>query len=221
MRDWLCGMLVEVVDAEDGDDDVFDPGEGGRQGSASDCPLSGYDVDAVPWSVPEALAKVAAEAAGGQGGDGSAAQQAARVWCTLLGVATLAALDECYLRARAGREETVVDAATAWLQKQAAASAPLAEAMPELELAAQAQVALWRKRQRINSRASRAAWVENRRVRTVTDVERALGTVAQGLCKGHETWSIPLGSPAMPVTRWQSVLLLFLSFAVMLCVDIW
>lgn len=82
------------------------------------CPLSGFDHTAIEWSLPLCLREMACE----RSSTGGAPFPVSRVWCTMLCLQTLQALDESFLLSTAeadGFEETIVDRGMEWLATMA------------------------------------------------------------------------------------------------------
>lgn len=184
---------------------------------------AGFSSEAIVWSMPAQL-KAAAEAAGP---GGVPADLCRRIWTTLLCVAALKAMNECYLlRARSAKEagsfdETVVDRAMAFLQEACGEHEELGLMTDKLEAEAEAFVTAWKRRQALNTQQSRVAWKEQMFARNALDAQRIGGAIIMAMRRGHATFFAFFAPSALVVVRWQQALLLFTSIMGMLTIDIW
>lgn len=191
------------------------------------CPLSGFDADAVEWSVPASLRELKGRYSGRKAGSrrnlsvGMAPFNASRVWATVLSVTALLRLDESWLVSREGEaDETLIDRAMAWLHLQEQAVPELARLLIPLFHEAESLVAdSWELVQDITVRTAREEQMRAVELHRATQLSRAAGHVATRSLMKHETASCFTAPPTDGVLRYQRVMVYLTAVLAMLTVE--
>lgn len=198
-----------------------------RKAAQASCPLSGFDWEAVAWSVPAYLREVEAATAG--------AVPAERVWCTCLAAAALQRLDESWLAsdpaaanaANKAKVGTVVDRAHAFLDSLSSEfpslqlAAPFAAAMADADL----YVVTWQRRQLLASaelrKVERGAAASAESFSFASQLMRVAGQVYRAASQRHDALNVLLAPPGETVKRWQRCMVLFTVLLAGLAVQVW
>lgn len=148
------------------------------------------------------------------------------MWTTQLCACVLQALDESWLVAEEEDPSlgnpTIVDAAHAWLAREAARGGPaLAQAMLASMRAAQDTVSLWAHQQLLSANATRAFERSSNRWSALNEVTRLSGKLLVSLFRDHDTVAAFTASPADPLKRYQRVIVLFSTLLVGLATNVW
>lgn len=151
------------------------------------CPLSGFDADAVEWSIPPALLELRGKYRGG--GKGGTAINVTRIWATIVSVATLLRFDESWLVSGDGEaDETIVDRAMGWLEIQVFKFPELDERLANLLGEANALVAeSWELAHDIAIKTAREEQMKLQELHRVSQMTRAAGHMATMSLVKHET----------------------------------
>lgn len=258
LRAWRSGGAFRQPSdgAEDAKAGASEPAAGGvsfgdgaamRQEAA--CPITGFDWEAIAWSMPPALGHIAAQHArssgasrapapatsplsggGSTGGGGSAAppppasEYGLRIWTTQLCVCALLSMDESWLMDEhddSFKNPTIVDVAQEWLARQAQGSAALAQAMAASMRSAQDTVSLWGYQQLLSAEATRQFEKKANRWFALNEFTRLCGKLLVSLFRDHDTMAAFTAAPADPLKRYQRVIVLFSTLLVGLATNVW
>lgn len=162
----------------------------------SDCPLAGCTSDALLAPCPSRLAVL------------PPSSSPSRVWATLLVVSCLEELDISWLATDGElypkQEETILDAAEAWLARHAAAHADVAAVLADGKVRSAARRAIvkwaWAWDARVGELRRSAAIVAHR---SRSHVDRTMAGVVVALRQRHEYLATFLSEPLDGLQRWQ------------------
>lgn len=192
------------------------------------CPLSGFDDDAVQWSLPPKLRELQL-ASGGKsrsrrGGlaAGEGVINAERVWATVLSVTCLLRFEESWLvSADHDADETLIDRAMGWLHIQQERCPRLEPLMADLWAEAQQLVAQsWELVHAISIKYARDEQMRAKELHRASQATRAAGHMATMSLAKHETISCFTAPPTDGVLRSQRVIVYLTAIIAMLCVEV-
>lgn len=179
------------------------------------CPLSGFDADAVQWSLPAVLVEL-------EGKHRRRGFNASRVWATVLSVVTLMRFDESWLvSGEHDADETIVDRAMGWIDLQAEKFPELSPVLPTLLEEATRMVAdSWELVHEIAIKGARDEQLRLKELHNVSQMTRAAGHMATMSLVKHETMACFTAPPTDGVLRYQRVMVYLTAVLAMLCVEV-
>ena len=170
------------------------PGSPGTPEALRDDPLH-FSMAGALASMPHALRAATAE-------------PAERVWVTLLCMALLEGMENCYIvngvasKEMEEEEVTMVDQAESWLTGVASRDADVAAALPGARVRAARMTREWALAQEERIAALRRFELSGQH-RSAQQVSRVVGEVVRAAQTKHETFSTFLGPPQDGLQRWQ------------------
>lgn len=184
------------------------------------CPFTGFDFEAIEWSMPRELAKLH----GSHAESGAGSVNALRIWTTQLCVAALLAMDESWLVDASSDQfdnPTIVDAAMEWLERQAKRSPAVASVLDASLKTAEDTVALWAHHQTLSADATRRTEKRENPWISVNETTRLAGQLFRSLLRDHDTVASFMSDPGDPLKRYQRAMILFTAVLVGLTTNVW